>query len=123
MEENNQINRYESVRTILKWAFVIVPLVAGLDKFTNILVDWQKYLAPFVAEIVPAQIFMYVVGIIEIAAALIVLKRTDIGALVVSGWLVAISLNLIIAGYYDIAVRDLVMALSAYSLYILAHRK
>ena len=102
----------------LRLAYGLVPIVAGLDKFTNLLVDWQKYLAPPFAHIVPAHGFMLVVGIIEIVAGIGVLFTTwtKVFAAIVGIWLVGIALDLIIAGFYDIAVRDLVMAASSFCL-------
>lgn len=103
---------------ILKVAFGAVPIVAGLDKFTNLLTHWEQYLNPLVARVVPAFAFMRVVGVIEIIAGVLVLsKLTRLGAYVVAGWLVAIALNLLSSGHFlDVAVRDLVMACGAFTL-------
>jgi uncharacterized membrane protein YphA (DoxX/SURF4 family) len=112
----------DSLSTIyipLRLAFGLVPIVAGLDKFFNVLTDWQKYLAPPVAKLLPVSpaTFMMAAGVIEIVAGLVVLTvLTRLGAYIVMVWLVLIAGNLILAGYYDVAVRDLVMALSAYTL-------
>jgi uncharacterized membrane protein YphA (DoxX/SURF4 family) len=102
----------------LRIVFGVVPIVAGLDKFTNILVDWQKYLAPPFAHIVPAHAFMLVVGIIEIIAGIGVLFTpwTKAFATIVGIWLLGIAVDLVIAGFYDIAVRDAVMAVSSFCL-------
>ena len=104
----------------MRLAYGLVPIVAGLDKFTNLLTDWRRYLSPWVEPLLPVSgtVFMYAVGIIEIFAGIIVLtKYTRIGAYVVSGWLIAIALNLLSTGhYFDIAVRDLVMSLGAFTL-------
>lgn len=107
------------VRKTLYYTFGIVPIVAGLDKFTNILVDWSQYVAPGIQELLPFEVstFMILVGIIEIIAGIVVFLRPAIGAYVVMAWLVAIALSLIFSGsYLDVAVRDLVMALGAFSL-------
>jgi len=100
--------------------FGLVPLLAGLDKFTNLLTHWPKYVAPAIAGVLPMtpQHFMYLVGIIEIVAGLAMLLSpwTKVFAYVVAAWLAAIALNLIIGGVYDVAVRDLAMAVSAVSL-------
>jgi uncharacterized membrane protein YphA (DoxX/SURF4 family) len=108
----------DTVWLTLRLVFGLVPIVAGLDKFTNLLVDWSKYLAPFIARMVPAHGFMIVVGIIEIVAGIGVLFTpwTRIFASIVGIWLIGIALDLLIAGFYDIAVRDVVMALSAFCL-------
>jgi uncharacterized membrane protein YphA (DoxX/SURF4 family) len=101
----------------------LVPLLAGLDKFLNLLTDWPQYLSPVVAGLLPvsAQTFMYVVGIIEIAVGVMVLTRwTRLGAWIAAAWLVAIALNLVTMGRFDIAVRDLAMAVGAYTLARLA---
>ena len=109
---------------MLRLVYGLVPIVAGLDKFTNLLTDWSAYLAPWVASALPfsPEVFMRVVGVIEIAAGVLVLsKLTRVGAYVVSAWLVGIALNLITSGrYLDVAVRDLVMAFGAFALAKLA---
>jgi uncharacterized membrane protein YphA (DoxX/SURF4 family) len=103
---------------LLRVVFGAVPIVAGLDKFMNLLTDWQQYLSPLVGRMVPATSFMHVVGLIEIAAGVLVLSKfTRLGAYVVALWLVAIALNLLTTGrYFDVAVRDLVMAAGAFTL-------
>lgn len=103
---------------VLKIAFGAVPIVAGLDKFTNLLTNWEQYLSPLVARAVPAFTFMRVVGVIEIVAgALVLSKQTRLGAYVVAAWLVGIALNLLSSGHFlDVAVRDLVMACGAFTL-------
>jgi uncharacterized membrane protein YphA (DoxX/SURF4 family) len=108
----------DAVWRTLRVVFGLVPIVAGLDKFTNLLVDWQKYLAPPFAHIVPARAFMLVVGIIEIVAGIGVLFTpwTKVFATIVGLWLLGIALDLVIAGFYDIAVRDAVMAVSSFCL-------
>jgi len=104
----------------LRLTYGLVPIVAGLDKFANLLTDWPKYLSPVAVKMLPVapQTFMYVVGVIEIVAGVIVLsKLTRFGAYLVSAWLVAIALNLVTTGqYFDVAVRDLVMAVGAFCL-------
>ena len=107
------------VKNILKYTFGLVPIVAGLDKFTNILTDWSQYISEGFAGILPFEpsTFMMIVGVIEIVAGVLVLTKTKIGAYVVSAWLVAIALTLIFSWtYVDVAVRDLVMAIAAFSL-------
>jgi uncharacterized membrane protein YphA (DoxX/SURF4 family) len=104
----------------LRLTYGVVPIVAGIDKFTNVLVDWTQYLSPFAVRSLPisAASFMHVVGVIEIVAGLIVLSRfARFGAYLVSAWLIGIALNLVTTGnYYDVAVRDVVMAIGAFSL-------
>jgi uncharacterized membrane protein YphA (DoxX/SURF4 family) len=112
-----------TVRTILKYTYGLVPIVAGADKFTNLLTDWTAYLRPVenMLPLAPAT-FMMIVGVIEIIAGLLVLRFTRLGALVVSAWLVAIAVVLMSGGWYDIAVRDLVMAIGAFCLAKLSER-
>ena len=107
------------VKTLLKYTFGLVPIVAGLDKFTNILTEWSQYISAGLAEMLPFEpgTFMMIVGIIEIVAGILVFSKTRIGAYVVSAWLVAIALSLIFSwSYVDVAVRDLVMAIAAFCL-------
>lgn len=116
-------HKVHGVYTLLKFTYGLVPIVAGLDKFTNLLTDWDKYLNPSIAQMLPfsPHTFMMIVGVIEIVAGLIVLARPAIGAYIVMAWLVCIALTLITGkGYLDVAVRDLVMAIGAYSLAQLA---
>jgi uncharacterized membrane protein YphA (DoxX/SURF4 family) len=111
------------VQRVLKYTYGIVPIVAGLDKFTNLLTDWKNYLSVSMVNMLPfsAGMFMSIVGIIEIAAGVLVLLRPRIGAFVVMAWLVLIALTLIFGGhYFDVAVRDLVMAIGACSLALLS---
>ena len=107
------------IQTVLKWTFIIVPIVAGADKFTNILCPWAQYLNPALANIFPfsALVFMLTVGVIEIGAGLLVLISPKVGGYVLVAWFILISINLIgIGRYYDVAVRDLVMGAGAYAL-------
>ena len=107
----------------LKLCYGLVPIVAGADKFLNLLTEWQSYLPGIVSENSPVSpaVFMMVVGVIEIIAGIVVLSKfTRLGAYVVAIWLVLISVNVLLAGFYDIAVRDLVMALGAYTLATIA---
>jgi hypothetical protein len=105
-------------RNLLKYTFGIVPVVAGLDKFTNLLTNWGDYLHPAMAASIGAALFMKIVGVVEIIAGILVLWRTSMGALIVAAWLVLVALSLLASGkYLDVAVRDLVMAIAAYVLY------
>lgn len=111
-----EINRLQS---ILKYTFVVIPIVAGADKFFNILVQWDSYLAPSTLELLPfsGSTFMMIVGVIEIIAGIIVLTKTRLGAYIVSIWLVLIALSLLLTWHHpDVAVRDIAMAISAYVL-------
>jgi uncharacterized membrane protein YphA (DoxX/SURF4 family) len=110
---------------LLRTGFVVAPILFGLDKFFNFMVDWPDYLAPWIDRIIPgtAEQFMYVVGGIEIVAGILVLLSPRWGSLVVAGWLGAIILNLLTAEppeYYDIALRDFGLLLAALTLNRLA---
>lgn len=97
----------------------LIPIVAGADKFTNLLVDWSRYLPEFATKVIPVSpdVFMMGVGVIEIVTGLAVLTLMPrLGAYVVAAWLVLIACAVTLAGFYDIAVRDLAMALGAYTL-------
>ena len=103
----------------LRLTYGLVPIVAGLDKFTNLLVDWKQYLSPLASGLpVSASTLMMLIGVIEIIAGTIVLSRhTRFGAYVVAAWLVGIALNLVTTGkYLDVAVRDVVIAVGAFAL-------
>lgn len=116
-------SQIKTVFTLLKYTYGLVPIVAGLDKFTNILTDWSQYISSGFAGILPfeARTFMIIVGVIEIIAGIMVLYRPKIGGYVVMGWLIAIALTLLFGGHYiDVAVRDIVMAIGAFSLVKLA---
>jgi uncharacterized membrane protein YphA (DoxX/SURF4 family) len=115
--------RLSEVYWPLRLAYGLVPFLAGLDKFIGILADWERYVGPMLAWILPVspERFMHMVGIIEIAVGLAVLfGLARLGGIVVVGWLAAIAVNLALAGYLDIAVRDLVMAVGAYTLSMIA---
>lgn len=104
---------------LLRITFGVVPIVAGADKFTDILTHWENYLNPSVANMLPfaPHSFMMIVGVIEIVAGIIVLAKPAVGGLIVAAWLTLIALTLLAGGnYLDVAVRDLVMAISAFSL-------
>jgi hypothetical protein len=104
---------------ILYAGFAALPVIAGLDKFANVLVSWEKYLAPLATQVVPvsATAFMMIVGVIEIAAGVLVAVRPRIGAYVVALWLVGIIINLLMLGsFYDVALRDFGLALGALAL-------
>jgi uncharacterized membrane protein YphA (DoxX/SURF4 family) len=112
--------RIESAYRALRAAYGVVPIVAGIDKFTNLLVDWKTYLSPFFARLLPVSptAFMHAVGIIEVVVGLMVLVvATRAGAYLAAVWLACIALNILSSGQHlDVAVRDVVMALGAYTL-------
>ncbi|HEY7620404.1 MAG TPA: hypothetical protein VH834_11555 [Solirubrobacteraceae bacterium] len=105
--------------TLLRIGFTVAPILFGLDKFANVLVDWSQYLAPWINDIIPgsADQFMYAVGVIEIIAGIVVAIRPRYGAYVVAAWLAGIIFNLVTySGYYDVALRDFGLMLGALTL-------
>jgi uncharacterized membrane protein YphA (DoxX/SURF4 family) len=113
-------NRLNSAWWALRVGLGAGPFLAGLDKFFNLLTNWEMYLSPVAERLLPvsATTFMHVVGVIEMVVGLMILTRwTRIGSYIAMLWLVLISLNLISTGrYFDVAVRDLLLAIAAYTL-------
>jgi uncharacterized membrane protein YphA (DoxX/SURF4 family) len=113
-------NRLDSAWWALRIGLGAVPFLAGLDKFFNILTNWEVYLSPAAARLLPMTptTFMHTVGVIEMIVGLAILTRwTRIGSYIAMLWLVLIAVNLISTGaFLDVAVRDLVMAIAAYTL-------
>lgn len=108
---------------LLRSAFTVAPIVFGLDKFTNLLADWTQYLAPWIDALVPgdAQFAMWGVGVVEIAAGLLVAIRPRWGGWVVAAWLAGIIVNLLtLPGYFDVALRDVGLLAGAVALALLA---
>lgn len=105
---------------VLRIGIGVGPIIAGADKFTNILTTWEMYLNPLAPKIlhVSPTTFMHIVGVIEIAAGIVVLSRfTRIGAYIVMAWLIGIALSLVTQGtFFDIAIRDIEVALAAFTL-------
>lgn len=122
-----ETRRLNGVYWALLLTYAIVPIVAGLDKFAYVLVDWSTYLSATVREALPISpgAFMGIVGGIEVVAGLLVLFVPRVGGIVVGLWLLGIAANLILGGYFDIAVRDIAMAVGAFCLARLAavHRE
>lgn len=107
----------------LRYGIGLTATLAGLDKFFNILADWSSYVSPMAARLLPFSTgsLMGIVGVIEMAVGLAILTAwTRPAAYVASAWLLGIAVNLLLAGFYDIAVRDVVMALAAFTLARLA---
>lgn len=108
---------------ILRTAFTVAPILFGLDKFTNVMTDWPKYLAGPFNDLIPgsAHQAMLAVGVIEIVAGILVAWRPRIGAYVVALWLAGIIVNLLVlGGYGDVALRDFGLLLAALALARLA---
>jgi uncharacterized membrane protein YphA (DoxX/SURF4 family) len=104
---------------LLRVGFTVVPIVMGADKFSNTLVNWERYLAPWIHHLSPLSAVgtMHVVGVIEILAGVAVAIKPRYAAYVVAGWLAGIVVNLLsYSGYYDIALRDFALMLTAVTL-------
>lgn len=108
---------------LLRTVFTVAPILFGLDKFADILTDWTTYLAPWINDIVPgdASAAMNIVGVVEIAAGVLVAIAPRIGGYVVAAWLAAIIVNLLtLSDYYDVALRDFGLLVAALALARLA---
>ena len=108
---------------LLRTVFTVAPIVFGLDKFVGLLTNWEGYLAPWISALVPgsAHDAMLAVGVVEIVAGLTVAVRPRFGGLLVAAWLAGIILDLVTLGdYYDVALRDLGLLVSALALSLLA---
>jgi hypothetical protein len=104
---------------ILHVAFILAPIIAGLDKFLYLLANWEMYLSPLVSRVVPIAPFtlMRIIGGIEIAAGIVVAFAPRVGGWIVALWLWAIIVNLLLVpGFYDIALRDFGLSLGAIAL-------
>ncbi len=109
--------------SILRYGFIALPLLMGLDKFFNVLTDWPGYLASWIADLSPMspQVTMYVVGVIEIIAAVAMVIKPRYASYVVAAWLALIIIDLLtFSGYYDVALRDFGLLLAALALARLA---
>lgn len=117
---HNTDSRLNTTWWALRILFGFVPIAAGLDKFFKLLTNWEAYLNPLATKLIPVSpaTFMHIVGVIEIIAGIVVLSHfTKIGAYVVTAWLVLIALNLLTMGkFLDVGVRDLGLAVAAFSL-------
>jgi uncharacterized membrane protein YphA (DoxX/SURF4 family) len=110
---------------LLRIVFTVAPIVFGVDKFSNTLVDWEQYLAPWINDIVPgsASTAMHLVGIVEIAAGILVALKPRYGAYIVAAWLAGIIIDLLTySGYYDVALRDFGLLVGALALARLASK-
>ena len=125
------VSRRERLRTdptfqafwLLRIGFTVAPIVFGADKFADLLTNWDRYLAPWVSNLLPGtpHQIMYGVGVIEIVAGLAVLMKPRFCGYIVAAWLLGIIVNLLsIHGYYDVAVRDFGLLLAALTLARLA---
>jgi hypothetical protein len=114
--------------SILRWGFAALPIIAGADKFFHYLTNWNQYISPLVSNLISKAglttvSFMQIVGGIEILAGLLVAFKPRYGAYMVSAWLVAVGVNLILTGgFLDVALRDFGLALGAFALGRLSER-
>jgi uncharacterized membrane protein YphA (DoxX/SURF4 family) len=114
------LDRIKLARLVLKIGLGVGPIIAGIDKYFNKLADWGMYLSPLATKVIPISVptFMHAVGVVEIVAGIIVLSRwTRIGSYIVMLWLLGIAVNLLTVGmFYDLAVRDVEIAIGAFAL-------
>lgn len=123
--------KVESVYQLLRATLGVVAVAAGFDKFPELLQDWDIYLAPQARDLLTSSIgaggpqyFMYAVGVTEVIVGIAVLSgATRVFGYVLCAWLIGIAINLVFGAYYDIAVRDLVIAATAFSLARLAEAR
>jgi|SRR5215207_9344431 len=116
-------NKLNASWVALRYGVGLTATLAGLDKFFNLLTDWTAYVSPIVAGLLPVSVgtFMGIVGAIEMAVGtMILIGWARAGGYVAAAWLVGVAVNLAIAGFFDIAVRDVVMAIAAFTLARLA---
>ena len=105
--------------TMLRITYTAAPILFGIDKFANVMVHWEKYLASWINDILPgtATTGMHIVGVVEIVAGLVVAIKPKFGAPLVAAWLFGIIINLLtLSGYYDVALRDFGLLLGALTL-------
>jgi hypothetical protein len=103
----------------LRLAVGLTATLAGLDKFFNLLADWSAYVSPMAAAMLPfsAETLMAIVGVVELAVGVTVLAVSPrVGAYAASAWLLLVAANLALGGHFDVAVRDVVMAIAAFTL-------
>lgn len=103
----------------LQLAIGLMATLAGLDKFFNILADWGAYVSPLATQVLPisATTLMHLVGVVEVAVGVAVLAAAPaVGSYIASAWLLLVAVNLVAGGHFDVAVRDVVLAVSAFTL-------
>ena len=111
--------RLQAPAQAMRLAIGLMATLAGIDKFFNILVDWGSYVSPLAAQLLPfsTDMFMWIVGVVEFAVGISILTALPvIGSYVASAWLLLVAINLTLGGYFDIAVRDVVLSIGAFSL-------
>lgn len=109
--------RLDTPLRVLQIALGLTATLAGLDKFFNVLADWGTYMSPAIASLLPMSVgaFMGIIGVIEMVVGVTILAISPrVGAYVASAWLFLIAVNLVMGGHFDVAVRDVVMSISAF---------
>jgi hypothetical protein len=103
----------------MRLAIGLMATLAGIDKFFNILTDWGSYVSPVAAQLLPfsTDVFMWIVGVVEFAVGISILTALPVvGSYVASAWLLLVAVNLALGGYFDVAVRDVVLSIGAFAL-------
>ena len=111
--------RLQTSAQAMRIAIGLMATLAGIDKFFNLLVDWGSYVSPVAAQLLPfsTDVFMWIVGVIEFAVGISILTALPVvGSFVASAWLLLVAVNLTLGGYFDIAVRDVVLSIGAFTL-------
>lgn len=111
--------RLQTPAQAMRIAIGLMATLAGIDKFFNILVDWGSYVSPVAAQLLPfsTDVFMWIVGVIEFAVGISILTALPVvGSYVASAWLLLVAVNLTQGGYFDVAVRDVVLSIEAFTL-------
>ena len=111
--------RLQTPAQAMRIAIGLMATLAGIDKFFNLLVDWSSYVSPIAAQLLPfsTDVFMWIVGVIEFAVGISILTALPVlGSYVASAWLLLVAINLTLGGYFDIAVRDVVLSIGAFTL-------
>ncbi len=111
--------RLQTPAQAMRIAIGLMATLAGIDKFFNLLVDWSSYVSPVAAQLLPfsTDVFMWIVGVIEFAVGISILTALPVlGSYVASAWLLLVAVNLTLGGYFDVAVRDVVLSIGAFTL-------
>ena len=112
-------SRLQTPAQAMRIAIGLMATLAGIDKFFNLLVDWSGYMSPVAAQLLPfsTDVFMGLVGVIEFAVGISILTALPVvGSYVASAWLLLVAVNLMLGGYFDVAVRDVVLSIAAFTL-------
>jgi len=111
--------RLQTPAQAMRLAIGLMATLAGIDKFFNILADWGSYVSPLAAQLLPfsTDVFMWIVGVVEFAVGISILTALPVvGSYVASAWLLLVAVNLTLGGYFDVAVRDVVLSIGAFTL-------